>query len=68
LTDFKPTDKAPEIDRILTEITGKVRRKVIGEGCMTCDYPDLAFRDELSKREYTISGMCQRCQDEVFGP
>lgn len=25
------------------------------------------FRDSLSNREYTISGMCQRCQDAVFG-
>jgi hypothetical protein len=27
------------------------------------------FRDEISLKEYKISGMCQRCQDEVFrGP
>lgn len=25
------------------------------------------FRDELSRKEYTISGLCQVCQDEVFG-
>lgn len=25
------------------------------------------FRDELSAREYRISGMCQACQDSVFG-
>lgn len=25
------------------------------------------FRDELSAREYYISGMCQDCQDSVFG-
>ena len=25
------------------------------------------FRDELSAREYYISGMCQACQDGVFG-
>lgn len=24
------------------------------------------FRDELSKREYNISGMCQQCQDKIF--
>lgn len=24
------------------------------------------FRDEISVREYVISGMCQKCQDEVF--
>lgn len=26
----------------------------------------LYFRDELSRKEFDISGMCQRCQDEVF--
>lgn len=25
------------------------------------------FRDELSVKEYKISGMCQHCQDEIFG-
>ena len=25
------------------------------------------FRDELSKKEFSISGMCQKCQDSVFG-
>lgn len=24
------------------------------------------FRDELSKKEFRISGVCQKCQDEVF--
>lgn len=26
-----------------------------------------SFRDALSEREYTISGLCQSCQDEMFG-
>lgn len=25
------------------------------------------FRDELSKKEWKISGLCQKCQDKVFG-
>lgn len=25
------------------------------------------FRDALSKREFEISGLCQKCQDEMFG-
>ena len=28
--------------------------------------PEKEFRDELSKREFKISGLCQKCQDEVF--
>ncbi len=26
-----------------------------------------AFKDELSRREYKISGLCQSCQDDIFG-
>jgi len=26
------------------------------------------FRDDISKREFKISGMCQSCQDKVFDP
>lgn len=25
------------------------------------------FRDELSRREFEISGLCQSCQDDIFG-
>lgn len=30
--------------------------------------PKTEFKDELSKKEFTISGLCQGCQDETFGP
>ena len=26
-----------------------------------------SLRDTLSRKEYKISGLCQKCQDEVFG-
>lgn len=37
--------------------------------CSACGKPVQAreFKDSLSLREYHISGLCQRCQDEVFG-
>lgn len=34
--------------------------------CPTCSEPVGEFKDELSRREYDISGMCQKCQDSVF--
>lgn len=37
--------------------------------CPTCDKPiaeDEFFRDELSRKEFKITGMCQKCQDETF--
>ena len=35
--------------------------------CVTCGKPVEGFRDDLSRKEYQISGMCQECQDSVFG-
>jgi len=34
--------------------------------CIICKGQINSFRDELSIREYKISGMCQDCQDETF--
>jgi len=25
------------------------------------------FKDQLSIKEYSISGLCQKCQDDTFG-
>lgn len=35
--------------------------------CPTCQSEIGEFRNELSKKEFSISGMCQECQDSVFG-
>ena len=37
--------------------------------CPTCkkDVDPAEFKDELSYKEYLIAGMCQSCQDKVFG-
>lgn len=34
--------------------------------CVICGGEASTFRDDLSRKEYTISGMCQDCQDKVF--
>ena len=48
---------------------GKSVDNVESGKCATCGKPICTddFKDELSRREFTISGMCQKCQDEVFG-
>ena len=33
--------------------------------CPGCGGPITGFRDSLSKREFEITGMCQKCQDEM---
>lgn len=46
----------------------EVNAKKAGK-CPFCgkDMADEKFRDETSKKEAGISGLCQKCQDSVFG-
>lgn len=63
-----PTEKSKEIDDLLTSITGISRQSVaVAQICTMCKKDASHFRDELSRKEYNISGLCQQCQDEVFG-
>jgi len=70
---MKATNKAPEIADLLNSflLPGMSREDHIEEGlCATCaafDIKESSFRDGLSVKEYQISGMCQKCQDSVFG-
>ena len=64
------TTKHPEIDALLTVVFGVDRVETISQGiCAGCghDVLNTSFRDPLSFKEFTISGLCQPCQDEVFG-
>ena len=38
-----------------------------GNQCVSCGEVAGEFRDELSRKEYGISGLCQTCQDGIFG-
>jgi len=68
---IQPSFKAPEMESALSEIFGVDRLKTIADGeCIACDAEGIkatSFRDDLSKKEYAISAMCQSCQDDVFG-
>jgi hypothetical protein len=64
---IEPTTKSPEIEKLLTQITGVDRPTAIRFSmCVTCGKAVTGFKDDLSRREYAISGMCQECQDAVF--
>ena len=50
------------INNIFPEVAGRIENKV----CPMCGKPISKFKNELSEREYKISGMCQICQDDFF--
>ena len=47
---------------------GRSRQLAIAAGqCVKCGTYDLNFRDDVSQKEFLLSGFCQTCQDEIFG-
>lgn len=65
---YNPTEKSADIESAITSINGgKNRRAYILAGkCIITGEDAGPFRDELSKREYEISGMGQKAQDEFW--
>lgn len=57
--------KAPELEKFLEETFGRTTA-IRGDVCSFCHQPATTFRDELSRKEYRISGLCQKCQDDTF--
>ena len=68
---MEPTHKSYKLNKAINEIFGIDREKSIrGNTCVFCSKvinPDTDFRDELSRKEFTISSICQECQDKTFG-
>lgn len=63
----EPTSKNPMIDLFISSMTGKSREQQIADGmCMTCKGEAKIFNSDLSRSDYRMSGMCQKCQDSVF--
>lgn len=69
---MKPTIKAPEIEDVLTRLSGDDRRQAIYEnrcikppiGCGQVVVPE--EWDALTQKEFSISGLCADCQDSIF--
>lgn len=69
---MKPSYKSEILEQSLKNMFGFDRRENIEQNfCVPepfgCGQPITEFRNEISAKEYTISGLCQKCQDEFFG-
>ena len=66
-----PTEKSFDIDEMIMRLYGKNRQlTIINRECMACDVGEIvqeSFTDEQSFREYHIGGLCQSCQNKIFG-
>ena len=68
---MKPAEKHPVMEALLDQFAastfGRSRTEIIHEDvCISCRNPATSFKDELSAKEYSISGLCQNCQDSIF--
>lgn len=65
----EPTDKHPEIEAYFEETYGRTTA-ITTDRCVStpigCGGPATEFRDDLSRKEYRISGLCQSCQDGIW--
>lgn len=59
-------NKSPQVIQAIEDLFPGTSNKIKNKVCPACDNPVGEFKDDLSIREYLISGMCQACQDDVF--
>lgn len=63
----QPIDRSPKITNMLSKMIGtNIVEKIENDICVLCHKPVGDFKDEVSRREYRISGLCQKCQDDFF--
>ena len=62
-----PSKKNPLIDEFITSVTGIDRvATIVADTCVSCKGDAQVFDDYLSRKEYSISGLCQTCQNEIW--
>ena len=62
---MEPSVKSTALSEFFEEFFGRTTA-IKNQVCVSCNRDIRDFRDDLSRREYVISGLCQQCQDEVF--
>lgn len=61
------SEKTPEMRDFIERVFPGTAAAISDKKCPLCHKPIGPFKDAGSEREYEISGMCQKCQDETFG-
>lgn len=67
---MEPSIKNPAIDNLITSITGINRKdSITSNTCVFCKavVTKEDFKNPLDLKEFTISGICPKCQKNIFG-
>jgi len=61
----------PDLNKPVFKVFPEAKKDIESRRCPICHQVVLpnpnSFRDDLSRKEYEISGLCQKCQDNIFG-
>lgn len=59
----------PDLNKPCFKVMPGAALKINSSNCPTCgkSIVEAEFKDALSVKEFGISGMCQACQDSIFG-
>jgi hypothetical protein len=63
-----PSPKSPQMEQFLELMSGRtsaIKSNLCVPSPFGCGKPIGEFTDSLSIKEYTISGLCQTCQDRM---
>jgi len=64
-------DKMPQtfLDNLAKKLFGKTKTRAVKSGkCIRCGEPALEnCYSEMGRREFNISGLCEKCFDSMFG-
>lgn len=58
--------KSPEMEGLLEALSSFGRSGNVCSMCGSTSIGPYDFKDDISRKEFTLSLMCQRCQDAVF--
>ena len=59
-------NRAKPLEDFLNTINPNRAERLAAGSCTTCGGQVGEFKDDLSRKEHGISGMCQACQDDFF--
>ena len=64
--------RSPEMSVFIEEMSNKMFGRGLDSSintntCVSCGKTAIEFKDALSAKEYTNSGLCQICQNEIWG-